>query len=592
MLRVEYVPDSRRARLITDAVSGVWNRVRRICEETTDEVINTSATSLTVPWWAFLAAWHRIGMVLRAERTPVEVDTASKRLLQQARERLSAHANARNADPKDTATVRARLSEAGFQRELTAEQARNIGRLAVLPAGASFSVPGAGKTTEALATYTLRRTPDMRLLVVSPKNAFAPWEEQIAACFGEDHPNLVRLQGGRESIQRLLDEDPDMSVIGYQQLPIVRDLLADHMTRHPTFMILDESHRMKRGQEGTIGSAILSLSHLPHLKLILSGTPLPNSIADLCPQLLFLYPELQVNDVNVTDLVKPIYVRTVKQELGLREPIRQEIPVPLNPGQRHLYDLVRSEYARQMEGLRAGDRRQLRAIGRAYMRLLQLVSNPALLASVSLSRPDLLQDALREGDSPKMQVACALARDLAARGHKSIIWSTFVENVEVLAARLADLGADFIHGGVETGSDEDESTREAKVRRFHDDDSAFVLVANPAAASESISLHTVCHHAIYLDRTYNAGHYIQSEDRIHRLGLAPDQETTIYLLVAPGTIDESVGRRLDAKASVMAQVLNDPSLVISPVTVGEDLLDEELDAEDVEDLLRHLRGES
>ena len=72
-----------------------------------------------------------------------------------------------------------------------------------------------------------------------------------------------------------------------------------------------------------------------------------------------------------------------------------------------------------------------------------------------------------------------------------------------------------------------------KIKRFHEYPNAFVLVANPAACSESISLHTVCHHAIYLDRNYNAGQYLQSEDRVHRLGLPPGQKTIIEGTLQP-----------------------------------------------------------
>jgi hypothetical protein len=88
-----------------------------------------------------------------------------------------------------------------------------------------------------------------------------------------------------------------------------------------------------------------------------------------------------------------------------------------------------------------------------------------------------------------------------------LIWSGFVENVEVLTQMLSDLGARCIHGGVEAGSDEEENTRERIVKEFHDNPNMFVLIANPAACSEGISLHSVCHHAIYLDRNYNAAQF-------------------------------------------------------------------------------------
>ena len=113
------------------------------------------------------------------------------------------------------------------------------------------------------------------------------------------------------------------------------------------------------------------------------------------------------------------------------------------------------------------------------------------------------------------------------------------------------------------------------------------MVANPAACGEGISLHTVCHHAIYLDRNYNAAQYLQSEDRIHRLGLPPEQETFVEILQAPGTIDESVDRRLSHKIDKMAQVLNDEALKVEPEVV--DLDADGFNEGDLTDFLQHLR---
>jgi hypothetical protein len=161
---------------------------------------------------------------------------------------------------------------------------------------------------------------------------------------------------------------------------------------------------------------------------------------------------------------------------------------------------------------------------------------------------------------------------LVRSGSKVLIWSSFVQNVEYIAERLSDLGAVYIHGGVDAGDEDDDETREGKIKLFHDDPTVNVMVANPAAASEGISLHTVCHHAIYLDRTFNAAHYLQSEDRIHRLGLPPDQSTTIEIVECEGTVDQAVNDRLVAKVGRMAVALEDSSLSIDPLPI--DIVDD------------------
>lgn len=68
------------------------------------------------------------------------------------------------------------------------------------------------------------------------------------------------------------------------------------------------------------------------------------------------------------------------------------------------------------------------------------------------------------------------------------------------------------------------------------------------------------HDAVYVDRDFAAGRFLQSLDRIHRLGLDPDTKTQITVLVTNETIDELVEQRLALKLEFMAGVLNDPSV--------------------------------
>ena len=143
---------------------------------------------------------------------------------------------------------------------------------------------------------------------------------------------------------------------------------------------------------------------------------------------------------------------------------------------------------------------------------------------------------------------------------------------------------------IPTGEEEGADTRENRIRRFHEDPACTVMIANPSAAGEGISLHEICHNAIYLDRNYNAAQFLQSQDRIHRLGLAKNVITFIEILAAPDTVDESVHRRLDAKIANMARVLEDPSINVEPEVV--DLDSDGFTKEDFTDLLGHVtRGD-
>lgn len=606
MLTIDYRESDLRAVLewAAEDENATWlEALRRLAFDSSEEAAQESAWSISLPWWAFASARPQVFKLFSGHRLSLgkhfNVTDTARTLLSNSRRALESHQSAKNTLPIPAADLRERLRSLGFGRELSPEQARNVGRLASLPAAATFSVPGAGKTTEALACFFLRAKDDERLLVIAPKNAFAAWDEQIADCMPSVKGGFVRLRGGRDKIARALVDDPRFMLITYQQLVRVADLLSAHCARFPTHVFLDESHRIKSGSAKQTARAVLRLSHLPVGKLIMSGTPMPQSFDDLIPQFAFLYPELPATADKVVELIKPVYVRTNKRELGLPPVTRQMARLPMAPMQAELYKLMKFEVAREAAtALSIPSRQTFRALGRSVARLLQFVSNPSLLSSeIGFAHPDLLAAVLAEGDGPKMKYALKRARTLVREGHKVLVWSSFVRNVEYISERLADLGAVFIHGGVDAGDEDDDESREGKIKLFHDDPTVRVMVANPAAASEGVSLHRVCHHALYLDRTFNAAHYLQSEDRIHRFGLPANQQTTIEIVECVDTVDETVRERLKLKIDKMAEALEDSSLNPDPIPLDpNDIEDIEeygtgLAPEDIQALLRDLSKE-
>jgi len=505
-----------------------------------------------------------------------------------------------------------------FRRKLTAEQVRDLGRLLRLMHGANFSVPGAGKTTTLLATYEASRGRGSvdRLLVIAPKNAFLSWEDEVVLCYGTTGPKVVRVAGGSAQAVTAIGTDPEIALITYQFLPNVLPLIRSWASGHKTHVVLDESHRIKSGFSGVYAFAALQLADVAARRDILSGTPLPNAPEDLRAQLEFLWPgqqilpdrRLQAEDSDdglkeVQRSVVPLYVRTTKSELRLPELRLNPIAVRLGPLQRELYELLRSEAKRMASGLSVTDVRLLRKLGSHVMKLLQGASNPMLLASneeldidaedVSWSRVwDLLREIARSEVPGKIHKTREIVEDAlgSSHGSKVLIWSSFVQNVLALEKLLSNWGPVVIYGAIATGADEDADTREGRIRRFHSDPACRVMIANPAACGEGISLHKACHHAIYVDRTFNAAHYLQSIDRIHRLGLGEGVATRIDILEAQDTIDSRVASRLKAKIDAMSLILNDPglsALAYDPLDVVEEF-PAGIQPEDVEQIVDHI----
>ncbi|HEY4201699.1 MAG TPA: DEAD/DEAH box helicase [Devosiaceae bacterium] len=560
--------------------------LKRVAFDTSRDARLEGVAGVSLPWWSFAGARDQFLQVFRANGLKVgaglSISDEAAALLKQSQTIAETYRTATQVPPLPPDDLKAALGAAGFIRGLSDHQLLNVGRIAVLPAAATFSVPGAGKTTEALAFYTLRSKPSDRLLVVAPKNAFAAWDEQIVECLPDIGTQFVRLRGGRDRIRGALALDPRLMLVTYQQLTRIQDLLAQHLARHRTFVFLDESHRIKAGVSAASARSVMDLSHLPVGKLIMSGTPMPQSVSDLLPQFGFLYPEIPAQEDTVVELMRPIYVRTNKAQLDLPEVTRNLVELPMAPVQHELYQLMRLEVAREASALlNAQGRQAFRSLGRSVSRLLQFVSNPSLLASqIGFAHHNLLAAVLSEGEGPKLEYVLRRARQLSRQNEKVLIWSSFVRNVEYMASRLADLGAVYIHGGVDAGSEDDSDTREGKIKAFHDDDNVRVMIANPAAASEGVSLHRICHHALYLDRTFNAAHYLQSEDRIHRFGLSPDQKTIIEIVECIGSVDETVRTRLGFKIGQMAAALEDSSLAPDPIPIDPS---DEADVDDPDD---------
>lgn len=497
------------------------------------------------------------------------------------------------------------LKNQKFSRELRPFQLTNVIELISRDFGATFSVPGAGKTSEILSTFSFFKSidQDLKLLIICPKNAFSAWDEQIEECFSNSQEinqgivypggsnfsgKMVRLGGGSNNIANLLDQVPDTMMITFQQLAYNREIIeviASFLSKHSVFCAVDESHRIKgidgQGVPGKYAGAALSLAPLCKYRYIMSGTPMPQGDLDLINQYKFMFPRANVSIQTVYDQIKKIYVRTNKMDLGIPDFDLSTIGVEMSSLQKELYDKIKFIEKRKYETSTNSNR--LRNLKKSVMRMLQIASNPRIINDPEFQ--ELLKyqglGQLVEQASPKFIEVCKLARSIAEKGEKVIIWSGFRENIKLLESDLADLNPVVVDGSVPSSSNETEiGTREYNINKFKTDPTCKVFIANPAAASEGISLHIdhdknrLCSNAIYLDRNFNAAQFIQSVDRIHRLGMIGNAK--IFVFKTTNSMDERVQERLDLKIEALMELLDDPTLrpytTVDPTIDSEDFL--------------------
>lgn len=311
-------------------------------------------------------------------------------------------------------------------------------------------------------------------------------------------------------------------------------------------LVLDESHRIK-SPDAKVTNAVLSLRAEAAKRYIMTGTPVANTPEDMWSQIFFLddgqrlgetfeafrsryltsqggYRQLHDLRLRVADLS----LRRQKEgTVHLPPKVVTRIPLDLAPIQRRLYEELRNELQLWVRDLTGEEViAQAENILTRLIRLAQLASNPGLIDAAYRETPAKFQ-ALDE----------LLPVYLSERG-KALVWTSFVANISTLQTRYPQYRPVTLHG--EMTADQ----RDSAVAAFKSDERVRLLIANPAAAREGLTL-TEAHCAIYLDRTFNLVDFLQSQDRIHRL--SQTRACDIVLLLAERTVDEFIDYALAQK---------------------------------------------
>lgn len=325
-ITLEYLQREAKGRIIGDLElpESTWVRITSLATRAQPDA-TIAGRSVELDWTALLSMAARLSDLRSQFGFRIEYSPAAKEQLIRFRQEYVALRSAAAIPQLSADTVQEQLGALGFGRVLKDHQRRDVVRMAAQRNGADFSVPGAGKTTVAFAVHLLTRTPETRLLVVAPKNAFSAWDDVleetlIASHAAADTSPFVRLEGGAGSIRAALREDPLRAIISYDQTIRVADTIAQHLRTHRVHLIVDESHRMKAGGFSLRGAVLLSIAHLPVRRDILTGTPVPNSLSDIAPQIDFLWPgqglgRRVLETDNPSQILRPLYVRTTKHEL-------------------------------------------------------------------------------------------------------------------------------------------------------------------------------------------------------------------------------------------------------------------------------------
>lgn len=441
---------------------------------------------------------------------------------------------------------------------------------------------GLGKTLQVLTLLQARRERGERggpALLVVPTSLLHGWREQ-AARFTPDLRLLTLHGGGRGRLYGLVGE-ADLVITSYQlltnDLPFLR-------RREWPLLVVDEAQNLKNPDS----NLSRSLRQVPAAgRLALSGTPMENSLQDLWSLFDWLNPGLLGNRKTFRDLfrtpienrgdteaqarlnrrVSPFLLRRTKDAVAADLPPRTEIidEVVLDPGQQALYESVRSAMDKQVRDTitQRGLASSHVTILDALLKLRQVCCDPALVKSDA---------ARRVSRSAKRERLLELLRELVAEGRRVLVFSQFVEMLDLIKGDLDQEGIEHL---VLTGK----TRKRERVLGAFRTGTAPVFLISLKAGGVGLNL-TEADTVILYDPWWNPAVESQAMDRVHRIG--QDKPVFVHRLVAAGTVEERILALQDRKRALADALLKE----------GEtDPVRRLIDEETLADLFAPLRAE-
>lgn len=491
----------------------------------------------------------------------------------------------------------------------------------------NFSVPGSGKTSIVYGAYIYLKNLCNenikhidKILIIGPLSSFKSWEDEYYNCFlrKADSRRIMKMNKTERHnyFQGFLQNE--LTLISYTTAANSSKDIEVFLKNNKVMVVLDEAHKIKNAtDEAYISNAILNFAKYASSRVVLTGTPAPNGYQDIYNLYKFIWPENKIIHFNLNQLksmsnpdasivkknmipelieeISPFYIRIKKSDLdNMPEPIdNPAIIVDMDDKQRKIYDYIENIALNRI----IENKENKSTLGR-IIRLIQVATNPLLLKK-KMENPtyrdiiindERIQNLIDNYNFiPKKFDSCInlIKKILKKDGEKVIVWAYFVDNLFMLQNLCIEnkIKSKILYGGTPLDDNEDENnleTREKIINEFNDKDSNLkVLIANPYATSESISLHKVCHNAIYLERNFNCATFIQSKDRIFRYGLKKEDKINYYYIESSKSIDEVIDSRLEEKEKNMYELIE-----TKDIPLFQDYLNNNIDNEDIKEILK------
>jgi len=431
---------------------------------------------------------------------------------------------------------------------------------------------GLGKTLQAIVAITQLKEKKKKScsIVICPTSLIYNWYEE----FHKFNPKLkaLTIDGTPQQRRKLIDKVKDYDAIITSYSLLQKDIeFYEPITFD--YAILDEAQHIKnRSTRNAKSVKRLNTLH----RLILTGTPIENSLEELWSLFDFLMPGLLStferfsekyirtskygNGTNLDSLrkkVSPFILRRMKSDVLKDLPDVSNIVYHchLSDVQKEIYrsyaDSARQELS-QLVKKEGFNKVQIQVLA-TLTRLKQICCHPAIFA----------KDTPEPGDSAKYDMLMELLQNLIEGKHKTVIFSQYTQMLSIIRQDLQRLGIKFCYLD---GSTKD---RMGVVKEFNEDPTIFVFLVSLKAGGTGLNL-VGADSVIHYDPWWNPAAEDQATDRVHRIG--QKSNVSSYKLVTMGTIEEKILEMQNRKRGLVKKVISSDEEAMTKLT-WEDVLE-------------------
>jgi superfamily II DNA or RNA helicase len=428
---------------------------------------------------------------------------------------------------------------------------------------------GLGKTLQTLALFLHAREQGLSerpFLVVAPTSVVANWAQETARFAPGLTVTTITATTARRG-QQIVDavSDADVVVTSYT---LFRLEFEQYRELEWAGLVLDEAQSVKNH----LAAGYKCARELPTgFKLAITGTPMENNLMELWSLLSISAPGLFPRPDRFTEYyrkpiereqdqdrldqlrrrISPLMLRRTKELVASDLPERQEqvLELDLTPKHRQIYQKYLQRERQKVLGLLGDLNRNRFEIFRSLTLLRQ--------ASLDVGLVDPAHDAV---PSTKLDALLEQLSDIAAEGHRALVFSQFTRFLTRAADRLERAGIEYSYLDGKT-------TKRAQVITRFREGTAPVFLISLKAGGTGLNL-TEADYVFLLDPWWNPAVEAQAVDRAHRIGQT--RNVMVYRLVARNTVEEKV-MALKARKSALTNSVLDGDAMGSAALTADDI---------------------